>query len=75
MNVKPRIPRKDINCVNCGECITACNKELGEGRGVFNYTQTKLPAVPPKEATDKQNHDISNLKTSLGGKCYEKTCS
>ncbi len=75
MNVRPRLPKKDINCVNCGECITACNKELGEGRGVFNYTQSKLPAVPPKEATDKQNNAIFNLKTSLGGKCCEKTCS
>jgi polyferredoxin len=31
MDVKPRQARKDIiSCVNCGECITACKKELGE---------------------------------------------
>jgi polyferredoxin len=31
MNVRPRLPKRDINCVNCGECIEACNRELGEG--------------------------------------------
>ncbi|MBI5142999.1 MAG: 4Fe-4S binding protein [Nitrospirae bacterium] len=30
MGVKPRSPLKTINCVNCGECITACRKELGD---------------------------------------------
>jgi len=71
MNVKPRLPKKDINCVNCGECIIACNKELGEGRGVFNFTQSRLCTLPPKEAVNRLN----NLKTSLGGKYHEKTCS
>ncbi|HCL81128.1 MAG: hypothetical protein A2077_04835 [Nitrospirae bacterium GWC2_46_6] len=37
MNVKPRLPKKDINCVNCGECITACKKELGDAC-LFSYT-------------------------------------
>jgi len=37
MNVKPRLPRRDINCVNCGECITACRKELGGEDGLFGY--------------------------------------
>lgn len=36
MNVKPRLPKRDINCVNCGECIEACNKELG--KGLFNFS-------------------------------------
>lgn len=36
MDVKPRYPKKDINCVNCGECITACKKELGD-RCLFSY--------------------------------------
>ncbi|MBI5213559.1 MAG: 4Fe-4S binding protein [Nitrospirae bacterium] len=36
MNVKPRLPKKDINCVNCGECITACKKELGDDC-LFSY--------------------------------------
>lgn len=37
MDVKPRAPRKDINCVNCGECITACQREL-DGEGLFSFT-------------------------------------
>lgn len=39
MNVKPRLPIKDINCVNCGECITACKKELGRENGLFSFVQ------------------------------------
>lgn len=42
MNVKPRMLRKDINCVNCGECITACTKELGKNRGIFSFAQSKV---------------------------------
>jgi ferredoxin-type protein NapH len=37
MDVKPRSPRRDINCVNCGECITACSRELG-GEGLFSLS-------------------------------------
>lgn len=37
MDVKPRYPRKDINCVNCGECIIACKKELGD-KCLFSYS-------------------------------------
>lgn len=37
MGVKPRLPKKDINCVNCGECIIACKKELGDEHGLFGY--------------------------------------
>jgi len=36
MNVKPRASLRDINCVNCGECISACRYELG-GEGLFSY--------------------------------------
>lgn len=71
MNVKPRLFKKDINCVNCGECIEACNKELGPERGVFSFAQSRNCAVPPREAADR----LDNLSTTLGGKCYEKTCS
>ena len=35
MNITPRKNNRDISCVNCGACITACNKELGEGNGLF----------------------------------------
>jgi polyferredoxin len=37
MDIKPRTGRRDISCVNCGECINACRRELGEGC-LFNYT-------------------------------------
>jgi polyferredoxin len=36
MNVKPRSPKRDINCVNCGECISACKRELGP-EALFSY--------------------------------------
>ncbi len=37
MNVLPRRDKKDVSCVNCGACILACNRELGDGRGLFHY--------------------------------------
>lgn len=37
MDVKPRLPHKDINCVNCGECIAACERELGIGNNLFSF--------------------------------------
>ena len=36
MNVTPRKNKRDISCVNCGACVVACNKELGEGKGLFH---------------------------------------
>lgn len=41
MNVKPRLPKRDINCVNCGECIEACNRELGREKGLFSFSTGK----------------------------------
>lgn len=38
MDVKPRTQRRNINCVNCGECIVACNTELGQGKGLFSFS-------------------------------------
>lgn len=35
MNVTPRKNRRDISCVNCGACVDACNRELGQGQGLF----------------------------------------
>lgn len=35
MNVTPRKNKRDISCVNCGACVEACNKELGQGKGLF----------------------------------------
>lgn len=51
MNVKPRLPRRDINCVNCGECITACHKELGQGNGLFSFSCPKPDLSKEKKET------------------------
>ncbi|MEW6714645.1 MAG: 4Fe-4S binding protein [Nitrospirota bacterium] len=51
MNVKPRLPRRDINCVNCGECITACHKELGQGNGLFSFSCPKPDLTKEKRET------------------------
>jgi len=37
MNIIPRKNKRDISCVNCGACIAACDKELGDGKGLFHY--------------------------------------
>ncbi len=59
MNVKPRLLRKDINCVNCGECISACKKELGDGKGVFSFAQSRHCGLPVKERT-KEQEDVAH---------------
>ncbi|MBV6340418.1 4Fe-4S binding protein [Candidatus Magnetobacterium casense] len=41
MDVKPRLPKRDINCVNCGKCIVACERELGAKKGLFGYRSGK----------------------------------
>lgn len=46
MNVLPRKNKRDIACVNCGACIAACNKELGEGKGLFHYSLGKECFAP-----------------------------
>jgi len=46
MNVTPRKNKRDISCVNCGACITACNRELGEGKGLFHLGFGKGCALP-----------------------------
>ncbi|MBI4843731.1 MAG: 4Fe-4S binding protein [Nitrospirae bacterium] len=53
MNVRPRLPRRDINCVNCGECIEACNRELGEGRGLFSFHKPKISLPASEGEMDK----------------------
>jgi len=46
MNVLPRENKRDISCVNCGACIAACNKELGQGKGLFHYSCGEGCAAP-----------------------------
>ena len=46
MNVTPRKNKRDISCVNCGACITACNRELGAGKGLFHLGFGKGCALP-----------------------------
>src|SRR4030067_44763 len=74
MNVKPRLPKRDINCVNCGECIQACNKEMGEGNGIFSFSRSnKLNMLPDK----KYNNTVIDSvliykKPSSGGACLHE---
>lgn len=49
MNVLPRMNKRDISCVNCGECIVACNRELGAGRGLFRYQAGEKPSPAAME--------------------------
>ena len=48
MNVSPRKNKRDISCVNCGACIVACNRELGDGKGLFHLSFGKSCALPEK---------------------------
>ena len=64
MNVKPRLLRKDINCVNCGECITACTRELGEGRGVFSFSQSRHCMGPSREPARKPGDALYDIRKS-----------
>lgn len=49
MNVLPRKNKKDISCVNCGACIIACDRELGNGRGLFHYRLGDERCLAPSE--------------------------
>ncbi len=49
MNVLPRKNKRDISCVNCGACIAACHKELGEGKGLFSFQRGEKQALPVQE--------------------------
>lgn len=73
MNVKPRLLRKDINCVNCGECIAACAKELGEEKGVFSFSQSRHCGLPVKESVRKPGDVMPDINKSFNGKCCEKS--
>jgi polyferredoxin len=74
MNVKPRLPKKDINCVNCGECIRACNKELGEGNGLFSFSRSNKLNISPDRKYNNTVIDSALIykKPSLGGACLHE---
>ncbi len=52
MNVTPRKNKRDISCVNCGACVTACNRELGEGNGLFRLGFGKGCTMPEQNCRD-----------------------
>lgn len=60
MNVLPRMQKRDISCVNCGACIDACSRELGQGKGLFRYTFGKEGAGPEQKCrgmTTRNSHN------------------
>ena len=66
MGVKPRSVKKDINCVNCAECVTACEQELGKGRGLFalefkqrQKTEKSSPTPSPQPAATPSRQGTS----------------
>ncbi|MBI4848994.1 MAG: 4Fe-4S binding protein [Nitrospirae bacterium] len=73
MNVKPRLFRKDINCVNCGACISACTKELGKEKCVFSFAQSRHCPLPSKESFKKQENTPPILNNPIRDDNCEKT--
>jgi len=51
MNVTPRKNKRDISCVNCGACIEACRRELGE-KALFHFDFCGRHAAPRKDQGD-----------------------
>jgi polyferredoxin len=64
MNVKPRglVFRKNINCVNCGECIEACKKELGTEKTIFSFTSSDICTLPEGKCKDSVSGDLLHIK-------------
>ncbi|MDI6801249.1 MAG: 4Fe-4S binding protein [Thermodesulfovibrionales bacterium] len=59
MGVKPRQARKDvISCVNCGECITACERELGKGNTLFSFNHGEINV--DEKISAKENSFVYN---------------
>ncbi len=64
MNVKPRgfASRNNINCVNCGECIEACKKEIGTEKAIFSFTSSDICTLPEGKCRDKLRGDLLHVK-------------
>jgi ferredoxin-type protein NapH len=61
MNVTPRKNKRDISCVNCGACVSACDKELGAGKGLFHLGFGKrcgLPRVNCKNISTRETINV-----------------
>jgi len=65
MNVKPRSPKANINCVNCGECIEACSKEIGKPlfEFVFKKHEANHKKTPLKDIS--LNGDLQKSKKEV----------
>lgn len=59
MNILPRRNKKDISCVNCGACIVACDRELGEGKGLFHYRLGEERCLAPSENCRNLQPDVT----------------
>jgi ferredoxin-type protein NapH len=60
MNVTPRKNKRDISCVNCGACVDACHKELGDGNGLFQLGFGKNRIQPEKSLKKFMSDEIAN---------------
>jgi len=60
MGVKPRSPKKDINCVNCGECVSACRRELGREKALFSFGFGDAAPAPEREAPSPETRELAH---------------
>ena len=63
MNVMPRRNKRDISCVNCGACITACDRELGPGKGLFHLGFGERGQAPQERCTAAHQESARSLQT------------
>ncbi len=57
MDVTPRKNKRDISCVNCGNCVDACNLELGTGKGLFHFGFGPGCTLPAENCRNVQVHE------------------
>jgi ferredoxin-type protein NapH len=61
MNVTPRKNKRDISCVNCGACVSACNRELGAGKGLFRLGLGDRHSLPRVDRKKIDAHEAINV--------------
>jgi ferredoxin-type protein NapH len=64
MNVMPRRNKRDISCVNCGACVTACDRELGPGRGLFHLGFGGGDEAQQEHCTAARQESARSLQTA-----------